>query len=196
MTFKTSLWESLPFQICAKQQNSRKRRTNDWTTDTGPIVYCVLFTYLHCFCLYFHSVLWKGHRGADEFNCEISIRIDGIRLFVSFSQVKKKKKNEKMNAPPPVYASSCPALQSNLSLHSSSYYSEYSGGARRRLSSTGEADTSATSSYEGSDSSENSDESRLEPVSQMEREQLETFFRGLKSQVSYEATRAFFQKRA
>lgn len=91
---------------------------------------------------------------------------------------------EKMNAPPPVYASSCPTLQSNLSLHSSSYYSEYSGAARRRLSSTGEADTSATSSYEGSDSSENSDESRLEPVSQMEREQLETFFRGLKSQVS------------
>lgn len=87
-----------------------------------------------------------------------------------------------MNAP--VYASSCPALQSNLSLHSSSYYSEYSGAARRRLSSTGEADTSATSSYEGSDSSENSDESRLEPVSQMEREQLETFFRGLKSQVN------------
>lgn len=84
----------------------------------------------------------------------------------------------------PVYASSCPALQSNLSLHSSSYYSEYGGTARRRLSSTGEADTSATSSYEGSDSSENSDESRLEPVSQMEREQLETFFRGLKSQVS------------
>jgi len=83
----------------------------------------------------------------------------------------------------PVYASSCPALQSNLSLHSSSYYSEYSGTARRRLSSTGEADTSATSSYEGSDSSENSDESRLDPVSQMEREQLETFFRGLKSQV-------------
>lgn len=91
---------------------------------------------------------------------------------------------KKMNAPPPVYASSCPTLQSNLSLHSSSYYSEYSGAARRRLSSTGEADTSATSSYEGSDSSENSDESRLEPVSQMEREQLETFFRGLKSQVS------------
>ncbi|XP_029035885.1 uncharacterized protein LOC114872645 isoform X1 [Osmia bicornis bicornis] len=88
---------------------------------------------------------------------------------------------KKMNAP--VYASSCPALQSNLSLHSSSYYNEYSGAARRRLSSTGEADTSATSSYEGSDSSENSDESRLEPVSQMEREQLETFFRGLKSQV-------------
>lgn len=84
----------------------------------------------------------------------------------------------------PVYASSCPALQSNLSLHSSSYYSEYSGTTRRRLSSTGEADTSATSSYEGSDSSENSDESRLDPVSQMEREQLETFFRGLKSQVS------------
>ena len=83
-----------------------------------------------------------------------------------------------MNAPPPVYASSCPTLQSNLSLHSSSYYSEYSGAARRRLSSTGEADTSATSSYEGSDSSENSDESRLEPVSQMEREQLETFFQG------------------
>lgn len=85
----------------------------------------------------------------------------------------------------PVYASSCPALQSNLSLHSSSYYSEYSGTTRRRLSSTGEADTSATSSYEGSDSSENSDESRLDPVSQMEREQLETFFRGLKSQVSF-----------
>lgn len=83
----------------------------------------------------------------------------------------------------PVYASSCPALQSNLSLHSSSYYSEYSGTTRRRLSSTGEADTSATSSYEGSDSSENSDESRLDPVSQVEREQLETFFRGLKSQV-------------
>lgn len=89
---------------------------------------------------------------------------------------------ERMNTP--VYASSCPALQSNLSLHSSSYYNEYGGAARRRLSSTGEADTSATSSYEGSDSSENSDESRLEPVSQMEREQLETFFRGLKSQVS------------
>lgn len=85
----------------------------------------------------------------------------------------------------PVYASSCPALQSNLSLHSSSYYSEYSGTTRRRLSSTGEADTSATSSYEGSDSSENSDESRLDPVSQVEREQLETFFRGLKSQVSF-----------
>lgn len=87
----------------------------------------------------------------------------------------------KMNGP--VYASSCPALQSNLSLHSSSYYSEYSGSTRRRLSSTGEADTSATSSYEGSDSSEHSDETRLEPVSQLEREQLETFFRGLKTQV-------------
>lgn len=83
----------------------------------------------------------------------------------------------------PVYASSCPALQSDLSLHSSSYYSDYSGTARRRLSSTGEADTSATSSYEGSDSSENSDETRLDPVSQVERGQLETFFRGLKSQV-------------
>ena len=82
-----------------------------------------------------------------------------------------------------VYAASCPTLQSNLSLHSSSYYSEYSNSTRRRLSSTGEADTSATSSYEGSDSSENSDETRLEPVSQVEREQLETFFRGLKSQV-------------
>lgn len=90
-----------------------------------------------------------------------------------------------MNAP--VYASSCPTLQSNLSLHSSSYYSEYSSAARRRLSSTGEPDTSATSSYEGSDSSENSDESRLEPVSQVEREQLETFFRGLKSQVRLDA---------
>lgn len=87
----------------------------------------------------------------------------------------------KMNGP--VYASSCPALESNLSLHSSSYYSEYSGSTRRRLSSTGEADTSATSSYEGSDSSEHSDETRLDPVSQLEREQLETFFRGLKTQV-------------
>ncbi|XP_051156009.1 uncharacterized protein LOC127278354 isoform X2 [Leptopilina boulardi] len=86
----------------------------------------------------------------------------------------------KMNSS--VYATSCPTLQSNLSLHSS-YYSEYSNSTRRRLSSTGEADTSATSSYEGSDSSENSDENRLEPVSQIEREQVETFFRGLKSQV-------------
>lgn len=85
------------------------------------------------------------------------------------------------------YASSCPTLQSNLSLHNSSYYSEYGSTARRRrLSSTGEADTSATSSYEGSEgSSENSDENRLEPVSQLEREQLETFFRGLKTQVKY-----------
>lgn len=83
----------------------------------------------------------------------------------------------------PVYASSCPALQSNLSLHSSTYYNEYNGGTRRRLSSTGEADTSATSSYEGSDSSENSEETRLDPITQVEREQLETFFRGLKSQV-------------
>ncbi|KAG8034140.1 hypothetical protein G9C98_001224 [Cotesia typhae] len=83
------------------------------------------------------------------------------------------------------YASSCPTLQSNLSLHSSSYYSEYGNTSqRRRLSSTGEADTSATSSYEGSEgSSENNDENRLEPVTQLEREQLETFFRGLKSQV-------------
>lgn len=104
------------------------------------------------------------------------VPICNSNVFVSFS-------GQEMNAPPPVYASSCPALQSNLSLHSSSYYSEYSGAARRRLSSTGEADTSATSSYEGSDSSENSDESRLEPVNQIEREQLETFFRGLKSQV-------------
>ncbi|XP_018366788.1 PREDICTED: uncharacterized protein LOC108763548 isoform X1 [Trachymyrmex cornetzi] len=95
------------------------------------------------------------------------------KLFITYQKT--------MNGP--VYASSCPALQSNLSLHSSSYYSEYSGTTRRRLSSTGEADTSATSSYEGSDSSENSDESRLDPVSQVEREQLETFFRGLKSQV-------------
>lgn len=111
----------------------------------------------------------------------MSLAVRGVpicnsNVFVSFS-------GQEMNAPPPVYASSCPALQSNLSLHSSSYYSEYSGAARRRLSSTGEADTSATSSYEGSDSSENSDESRLEPVNQIEREQLETFFRGLKSQV-------------
>ncbi|KAK0075459.1 hypothetical protein PV325_006882 [Microctonus aethiopoides] len=83
------------------------------------------------------------------------------------------------------YTSSCPTLQSNLSLHSSSYYNEYgSDSQRRRLSSTGEADTSATSSYEGSEgSSENNDENRLEPVSQVEREQVETFFRGLKSQV-------------
>lgn len=83
------------------------------------------------------------------------------------------------------YTSSCPTLQSNLSLHSSSYYSEYGNTTqRRRLSSTGEADTSATSSYEGSEgSSENNDENRLEPVTQLEREQLETFFRGLKSQV-------------
>lgn len=114
-----------------------------------------------------------------ESRLEIAVRgvpICNSNVFVSFS-------GQEMNAPPPVYASSCPALQSNLSLHSSSYYSEYSGAARRRLSSTGEADTSATSSYEGSDSSENSDESRLEPVNQIEREQLETFFRGLKSQV-------------
>ncbi|XP_066599646.1 uncharacterized protein MESR3 isoform X2 [Prorops nasuta] len=76
-----------------------------------------------------------------------------------------------------------PGLQSSLSLHSSSYFSNYNGAARRRLSSTGEADTSATSSYEGSDSSENSDESRLEPISQLERDQLESSLRGLKSQV-------------
>ncbi|XP_011314735.1 uncharacterized protein MESR3 [Fopius arisanus] len=94
-----------------------------------------------------------------------------------------------------VYATSCPALQSNLSLHSSSHYSDYSATSqrrerhqrrgRRRLSSTGDADTSATSSYEGSEgSSVNSDDqTRLDPVTQPEREQLEAFFRGLKSQV-------------
>ncbi|XP_043580989.1 uncharacterized protein LOC122567008 isoform X1 [Bombus pyrosoma] len=112
---------------------------------------------------------------------EIRYKCDSWK--VAMGMMSSYESREKMNAPPPVYASSCPTLQSNLSLHSSSYYSEYGGAARRRLSSTGEADTSATSSYEGSDSSENSDESRLEPVSQMEREQLETFFRGLKSQV-------------
>lgn len=96
-----------------------------------------------------------------------------------------------------VYAASCPTLESNLSLHSSSHYSDCSGTiqrqrqrqrkhGRRRLSSTGDADTSATSSNEGSEgSSVNSDDqNQLDPVSHLEREQLESFFRGLKSQVN------------
>lgn len=94
-----------------------------------------------------------------------------------------------------VYAASCPTLESNLSLHSSSHYSDCSGTSqrrqrqrkrgRRRLSSTGDADTSTTSSNEGSEgSSVNSDDqNQLDPVSHTEREQLESFFRGLKSQV-------------